>query len=128
MIDLQDIHDSFVMLIIGTIFILYLLKYWFEKYFTADTGMHVDITTSTDSTQQLWGKDLVPTLNGLRLKIVCRLLNSRFGQRWLAPFMRKNTLLMQVRNCICNHKPTFYPIKIILGVEYAKETDKINHS
>ena len=39
----------------------------------------------------------------------------------------KSALLHLVRNSICSHKATFYPIKLVTGIEYAKETDKIDH-
>ena len=112
--------------IAGAVIGWYFLKYWFGKYFTTHDGIHVDITENTNS-EDLWGENLPAPLNGYRLNWSCRILNSRFGQRWVAPHIIKWSLLYQVRKSICDHKPTFYPVKLIPGIEYAKETDRIDH-
>ena len=44
-----------------------------------------------------------------------------------APIIIQNSFLNIVRKSICNHKATFYPIKLIHNAEYATEHAQLDH-
>ena len=42
------------------------------------------------------------------------------------PLSRK-LCFKKLQKSICDHKPTFFPVKLLTSIEYAKEDDKIDH-
>ena len=81
----------------------------FAKYFK-NAGKYPNITSSRYGDPDIFMKDvnLFPLLNGWKLKLACRLVNTRLVQYLLAPLVVKGSLIREIRNCVCNFKPTYY--------------------
>ena len=110
-----------------TVSLYFFIQFWFGKYFTLSDGEYVDITGNAN-TERVWGTKRTPMLNGITLKILARATNSLFGQTFLAPIFMKESQILKMRKSICDHKPTFYPVRLLPDIDNrAKSTDRIDH-
>lgn len=109
----------------GLLIIIFCLIFYspFKKYFN-NHGQHVNITTDRYGETDIFMKNvnMFPLLNGWKLKVAMRVVNTRFAQRFLVPIMVKGTLINEIRNSFCDFKPTFYKRIQILNYKIGYQT------